>query len=141
MPICINLAVVDDSILEDTEDLFVALNSTDEAVLFTRNLTRIFILNADGMCSEYQKIFNFFMILMREYPVCLICAVVSVGVPTNITVGEGGGVAVVCAVLLGMIERSVDIILSTEDGTALGEPCLLYSAYRMDSILPILPFM
>ncbi len=123
MPICINIAVVDDSILEDTEDLFVALNSTDEAVMFTRNLTRIFILNADGMCSEYQKIFNSFMILMRELPVCLICAVVSVLVPTNITVGEGNGVAMVCAVLLGMIERSVDIILSTEDGTALGEPC------------------
>ncbi len=62
---------------------------------------------------------------MREPFVCCISAVVSVGVPTNITVGEGGRVAVVCAVLLGMIERSVDIFLSTEDGTALaiGEPC------------------
>ncbi len=123
MPICISIAVGDDNILEETEDLFVALNSTDEAVLFTRNLTRIFILNADGMCSEYQKILTACMILMREFPVCLISAVVSVGVPTNITVREGSGVVMVCAVLLGMIERSVDIILSTEDGTALGEPC------------------
>ncbi len=51
---CVTLAVVDDSILEDTEDLFFALTSADEAVLFSRNLTRIFILNADGICSEHQ---------------------------------------------------------------------------------------
>lgn len=44
----------------------------------------------------------------------------SVSVPSVISVGEASGAVMVCAVLLGLIERNVDILLSTEDGTAIG---------------------
>ncbi len=49
-----------------------------------------------------------------------ISAVVSVSLPNTITVAEGNRTARVCADLIGMAERSVEIILSTENGTALG---------------------
>lgn len=50
------------------------------------------------------------------------CAAVSVSMPSDTAVGEGSGAVMVCAVLLGLIERNVDIVLTTEDGTAIREP-------------------
>lgn len=47
---CVNLTVFDDIILEDTEDFAVVLSTTDDAVVITRNLTAVFIPNADSMC-------------------------------------------------------------------------------------------
>lgn len=50
-PVCINLTVFDDNILEDIEDFAIVLSTADMAVVITRNLTTVFIPNIDSMCS------------------------------------------------------------------------------------------
>ncbi len=41
--------------------------------------------------------------------------------PSGVAVGEADGAVMICAALLGLIERNVGLVLLTEDGTAIGE--------------------
>lgn len=57
-PVCVQITVLDDSVLEETEDFFVWLTSSDEAVEFARNTSRILIPNTDRMDAHNMQIFT-----------------------------------------------------------------------------------
>lgn len=46
-----NVAIIDDDILEDEEEFSLHLSSNDSAVLLSRNSTRILIPNVDSKCN------------------------------------------------------------------------------------------
>lgn len=50
-PVCLNVTIIDDNILEDVEEFSLHLSSNDSAVLLSRNSTRILIPNVDSECN------------------------------------------------------------------------------------------
>ena len=51
---CVRIRIVDDSILEDDEDFFGTLNSTDPSVMVSPDTTRILIQDNDREFSMLQ---------------------------------------------------------------------------------------
>lgn len=47
--LCINIIVVNDDIFEETENFFLALNSSDDRVILSPSVATIFILDDDGI--------------------------------------------------------------------------------------------
>ena len=53
---CLDVLIEDESILENNEQLFLLLNTSDAAVLLNPNMTRIIINNNDGKFKDQVDI-------------------------------------------------------------------------------------
>ena len=93
---CVNISIFNDSTLEDTESFEVFLNSSDNIVHFTREVSSVYIIDDDGV-----------RLGLRE---------------RTIAVSEGmGQIIPVCVDLIGRIQRNIDVVLETRPLTADGE--------------------
>ena len=100
------MTLIVDEILEDTESFEVSLNSLDSGARVTEmGVASVYILDDDGVRMGLQE---------REYE-------------TN----EDQGTVPICVELIGRIEKSIAVTLSTRPVTASGEKSL-------SSLFPIL---
>lgn len=107
-PICFDLTIVDDNIVEASEIVFVSLLSNDSAVLVPSEVN-VTIQDNDGMTP--------FKILLADcvfaFPALIVVSVQLVN--TSIEVVEEEDFAEVCVKLLGQIERSVFFVVMSLD--------------------------
>ena len=90
---CVEISLLHDSILENTEVIEVALSSSDTAVRFTRPTTNIYILDDDGVRMG---------LMSREY------------------VGSEGEEIEICVELVGMLSQDIGLSIRTEPVSAQG---------------------
>ncbi len=92
---CVSIALNDDNVLENTESFQVFLTSQDSVVHTTAaSVADVYILDNDGVRMGIQE---------REYEVM-----------------EAQRIQPVCVELLGRIEKSISVMLSTSSNTATG---------------------
>ncbi len=92
---CVSISLNEDNVLENTESFQVFLTSQDSGVHTTAaSVADVYILDNDGVRMGIQK---------REYEVM-----------------EAQRIQPVCVDLLGRIEKSISVMLSTSSNTATG---------------------
>lgn len=90
---CVDIVLLDDSILEDSESFEVALSSPDETVHFTHPTANVYILDDDGVRMGLSE---------RYY-----------------TAYEGEEIEI-CVELVGMFSQTIQADIQTLPGTARG---------------------
>ncbi len=96
---CVDIVILDDSVLEDSESFEVTLSSPDETVHFTRPTANVYVLDDDGVRMGLEE---------REY-----------------TGYEGGDEIEICVELVGMFSQSIPVAIQTQSGSARGTYTLL----------------
>ena len=56
--LCVNITVVNDDILEDTEIFSVTISTFDDSVMFKRNTSNVFIIDDEGMYTLQSLTIN-----------------------------------------------------------------------------------
>lgn len=92
---CVSILIVNDTILEDTEHFDVGVASPDSAVLITRETSRVYILDDDGVRVGLRQ--------------------------RTLTVPEGEGQATpICVEAVGRFEGSIEVTLRSQSESAQG---------------------
>ena len=95
---CVDIVILDDSVLEDSESFEVALSTPDETVHFTRPTANVYVLDEDGVRMGLEE---------REYS------------------GYEGEEIEICVELVGMFSHSIPVAIQTVSGSARGTILLL----------------
>ena len=90
---CVDIVILNDLVLEDTESFEVALSSPDEIVHFTRPTANVYVLDDNGVRMELME---------REYT------------------GYEGEEIEICVELVGMISQDIRVDIQTLPGSASG---------------------
>ena len=90
---CVDISILHDSILENTEVIEVTLSSPGDGVRFTRPTTNVYVLDDDG---------------------------VRMGLETRDYAGYEGEEIEICVQLVGMISQDINLNLRTEADSAQG---------------------
>ena len=90
---CVDIVILNDLVLEDTESFEVALSSPDETVHFTRPTANVYILDDDGVRMGLME---------RDYT------------------GYEGEEIEICVELVGMFSQSIQADVQTLPGSARG---------------------
>lgn len=90
---CVDIVILNDSVLEDTESFEVALSSPDETVHFTRPTANVYILDDDGVRMGLME---------RDYT------------------GYEGEEIEICVELVGMFSQRIQADVQTLPGSARG---------------------
>ena len=90
---CVDITILDDSVLEDTEFFKVALTSPDELVHFTGPTANVYVLDDDGVRMGLTE---------RDYA------------------GYEGDEVEICVELVGMISHDIRANISTQPNSAHG---------------------
>ena len=53
--LCVNISVVNDDILEDTEIFNVTISTSDDSVVFSRKTADVFVIDDDGMSMSEEQ--------------------------------------------------------------------------------------
>lgn len=91
---CVDITILPDSVLENTESFEVALSSPSEDVHFTRDTANVYVLDDDG---------------------------VRMGLMTRDYADYEGEEIEICVELVGMISQDINFNVHTEAGTAQGK--------------------
>lgn len=90
---CVDISILHDSVLENTEVIEVTLSSADEEVRFTQPTTSVYVLDDDGVRMGLER---------RDYA------------------GYEGEEIEICVQLVGMISQNIGLDLLTVPGSAQG---------------------
>ena len=90
---CVDIVILNDSVLEDTESFEVALSTPDEIVHFTRPTANVYVLDDDGVRMGLME---------REYT------------------GYEGEEIEICVELVGMFSQDIHVDIQTLPGSASG---------------------
>ena len=90
---CVDITILDDSVLEDTESFEVALVSTDDKVHFSRRTANVYLLDDDGVRMGLME---------RDYA------------------GYEGDEVEICVELVGMISQNIQVDIRTVPESARG---------------------
>ena len=95
---CVDIVILDDSVLEDSESFEVALSISDETFHFIRSTANVYVLDDDGVRMGLEE---------REYS------------------GYEGEEIEICVELVGMFSHSIPVAIQTVSGSARGTILLL----------------
>ena len=128
---CAVILVTPDTFLENSEEFTVQLSTPDQDVTLVISSAIVTIIDDDSELVYYMQChymiptcFRFrsaFSPVGYTAVILIYTSGVTVGLEqTSYSVGEGNGSLSVCAVLIGMAQRNVSVILSILQGTAQG---------------------
>ena len=140
------IPIEDDSVAENTEQFFVMLGSTDDAVIIGTNLATVVILDISG---TYTCNYTFVLILIghvynyceTEVPASFVF--LSIGVLVSFAeatylADEDQGTVEVCLSLAGQLDRNLNVTISTVSGSATGSYIIAQFSMSMHSLFVII---
>ena len=65
--LCVNITVVNDDILEDTEIFSVTISTFDDSVMFKRNTSNVFIIDDEGMYTLQSLLVELYFFLWQFF--------------------------------------------------------------------------
>ena len=105
---CVDIVILNDSVLEDTESFEVALSSPDEVVHFTRPTANVYVLDDDGVRMGLME---------RDYT------------------GYEGDQIEICVELVGMISQDIRVDIQSQPVSARGiYYTYYYVSYRRQQV-------
>ena len=118
------IPIIDDSVLENDEVFSVMISTTDSDVSLDPASANVTIVDNDGKTFFSKST----VIIIMDTSTTL---GVTVGLQQpSYNVSEDGMEIIICAILSGQIEREVSVLVSTEDGLAIGKWDLIINAYE-----------
>ena len=101
---CVTISIANDTVLEDTESFDVVLSSSDSVVNITRRVSRVHIIDDDGVRVGLKE--------------------------RTLTVSEGEGATIpICVELVGRIQHNIEAVVTTSPLSAHGENTHTHSKY------------